>query len=86
MLVTRMYERLDAMESPVGLVCRVDALPEKIALPFLLGAPKDADASQVMVAATIRNEAETMIVEHDTYSDNARIDESLNGARTNGFI
>lgn len=83
MLVTRMYERLDAMESPVGLVCRVDALPEKIALPFLLGAPKDADASQVMVTATIRNEAETMIVEYDTYSDNARIDESLNAARTN---
>lgn len=41
---TPLYDKLDSIDSPVALVARANALPEKFVAPFMIGAPKDADA------------------------------------------
>ena len=46
-----MFERLDSISSPMALVAQAQALPEKFVAPFTLGAPKNADASQIVIAA-----------------------------------
>lgn len=50
---TPMFDKVDSIDSPVAIVAQVDALPEKLAAPFTIGVPKDADASQLCIAASI---------------------------------
>lgn len=50
-----LFARLDSIDAPMALVSQVAALPDKVAAPLTLGAPKDADASQVMVAAGLKS-------------------------------
>ena len=49
--VSPMYERLQTLSSPMAMVAQAQALPEKFVAPFTLGAPKDTDPSQVVIAA-----------------------------------
>ena len=44
---SRLFAKLDSIDSPIAMVAQVQALPEKFVAPFTLGAPKDADASQI---------------------------------------
>ena len=48
---SRLFAQLDSIDSPIAMVAQVQALPEKFVAPFTLGAPKDADASQIVIAA-----------------------------------
>lgn len=48
-----MFGKLDSISSPVALVAQAAVLPDKFAVPFTICAPKDADVSQVMIAAEL---------------------------------
>ncbi len=75
-----LYSRLDSMAAPFALVAQATALPEKFIAPFTLGAPKDADASQIMLAADISTKNHSLIFQGETFSFNKRIDDSLKKA------
>ena len=76
-MASKLYQRLDTIDAPIALVCQAQALPEKLVAPFTLGAPKEADASQVMIAAKISVMNKTLLIDGKTYSENADIDKAL---------
>lgn len=72
------YNRLDSIDAPVALVAQVAALPDKFAAPFTLGAPKDADASQVLLSAGIsKGDGGCLIISGKPFSLNKQIDDSM---------
>ncbi|MBP3756134.1 MAG: DUF4836 family protein [Prevotella sp.] len=77
MVGTPMFERLDSIQSGVALVAQAQALPEKLASLFTLGAPKDADASQVVLAAEMGVADGQLQIKGETFSFNRRINEAL---------
>lgn len=76
-MASKLYQRLDTIDAPIALVCQAQALPEKLVAPFTIGAPKEADASQVMIAAKISVMNKTLLIDGKTYSENADIDKAL---------
>ena len=77
-----LFDRLDSLSGPLTLVAQAAALPEKFAAPLMLGAPKDADASQVMVAAEISRDAKgCVVIRGETFSLNKEIDNALRQSR-----
>ncbi|MBQ9636292.1 MAG: DUF4836 family protein [Prevotella sp.] len=84
---TPMFAKLDSMTAPMTLVAQASALPEKLALPLTLGAPRNADASQVLLAAEMKVEkgalsveGEVLSVEGEVFSFNKSIDRALKEA------
>lgn len=79
---TPMFDRLDSIKAPVAFVAQAAALPEKFVAPFTIGAPKNADMSQVMIAAEFSsNEGGEFVVYGETFSYNAQIDKELKASR-----
>lgn len=76
-VTSKLYSRLDSIDSPIALVAQADALPDKLVAPFTLGAPKEADASQVMVAAGLSFSGDVLKINGTTYSENKTVDEVL---------
>lgn len=72
--------KLDSITSPIAIVAQAAALPEKFVAPFTIGAPKDADASQVMIAAGVEVNKGFLEITGQPFSFNANIDKSLNDA------
>ncbi len=82
-IITRpMFAKLDSMESSVAMVAQVQALPEKMVAPFTIGAPKDADASQVLVAVDFDKEDKVVRMKGETFSFNKSVDEALKKANS----
>lgn len=79
-VATKIYQRLDTISAPIALVAQAQALPEKFVAPFTIGAPKDADASQVMIAARLGMHGKTLVIDGTTYSDNQAVDKALKEA------
>lgn len=52
---SRLFERLETLDSPVALVAQAQALPDKFATFFTLGAPKGTTPTDVYVAATMNS-------------------------------
>lgn len=74
------YEKIDSMESGMAMVAQVQALPEKMMAPFTIGAPKDADASQVLIAAEMAVKGGCLNIEGQTFSFNKQINQALSEA------
>lgn len=74
---SRIYEALDTLDGPVKIVARVDALPQQFVTPFMLGAPKQADASQVYLSAKMTSSKGLLRMEGHTFSFNKDIDQAL---------
>ncbi len=73
-----LYEKLDSIESPVAMVAQASALPEKISAPFTIGAPKDADASQIFIAAAMKTaNGGCLNIEGEPFALNKDIDKAL---------
>lgn len=73
-----MFQKLDSLESPVSMVAQAAALPEKFVAPFTIVAPKDADASQIMIAAEIVKDEDGCInLKGETYSLNDNLNNSI---------
>ena len=64
----------------MSLVCSADALPEQLVTPFTLGAPRDADDSQVMIAAEMRVEKGSLMIDGETFSFIPKINQALKKA------
>ena len=77
---SKMYERLDSIDTPMAMVAKVSALPQKFSPAFMLGAPKDADVSQVLLSAGIENNEGLLLFHCSTFSFNSRIDGALKKA------
>lgn len=78
-----MKERLDSIDAPIALVAEASALPEKFVAPFMLGAPKNADASQVMLAAGLSAGAKgCLVIRGTTFSTDKGIDAALKKSRS----
>ena len=78
-----MFDRLDAISSSMAMVAQAQALPEKFIAPFTLGAPKDADASQVVIAADMNIKNGMLRIHGETFSFNKDIDAALKSAAAN---
>lgn len=75
---TPLYDKLESINSPVAIVAQVDALPEKLAAPFTIGAPKGTDASQLCIAASITASSKgCMNICGEPFSFNGEIDKAL---------
>ena len=73
-----LFAKLDSIDSPVALVARASALPEKMALPFMLCAPKDADVSQIIIAAEIDASDNThLTIAGESFAFDKDIDDEL---------
>ena len=72
------FQKLDSLSSSISLVMQAAALPEKFVAPFIIGAPKNADASQIMIAAEfVKGENGCINIKGETYSFNTNINNSL---------
>lgn len=79
-LGTRIYEKLQSMKGRMNVVAQAQALPEQVVMPFMLGAPQDADASQVYVAAEMSLRDGMLLMDGETFSFNKSVDASLQEA------
>lgn len=77
---SKLFARLDSIAAPMSMVAQAQALPEKLVAPFTLGAPKDADASQVVVAAKMSVDKGILHMEGETFSFNKSIGQALHKA------
>lgn len=75
-----MFERLEDISSPMAMVAQAQALPEKFIAPFTLGAPKDTDPSQVVIAADMQVKEGILQIHGETFSFNKSIDEAIQKA------
>lgn len=79
---TPLFAKLDSLSSPMAMVAQAHALPDQFVTPFMLGVPKDADASQVMIAAEMSVKSGVMFVDGSTFSFNRKIDKAIREAHT----
>ena len=72
-----MFACIDTISSPVAMVAQTQAFPEKFVAPFILGAPKEADPSQIVIAAKIAVNGQCLDIDGHTFSFNKAIDAKL---------
>lgn len=72
-----LFQKLLSIDAPMALVAQVKALPEQLATPFMLGAPREADASQVVLAAALERKDNYLLMTGETYSPNKSVDAHL---------
>lgn len=73
-----LFSKLDSIDSPVSIVTQIDALPEKLSLPFTLGQPKNSDASQIILAAGLKSSSDgNLLINGHTFSFNDETDKAL---------
>lgn len=77
---SRLFGKLDSISSPVAMAAYAQALPEKFVAPFTIGAPKDADASQIVISAGMTMEDGVLHVTGSTSSFRPAIDKALQEA------
>lgn len=75
-----LFDKLNTIDSPIAFVAQVSALPDKFVAPFTIGAPKDADASQIMLVAAVKKDKDILEVTGEPFSFNKNIDNSLKEA------
>lgn len=76
-----LYDKLDSISARIAMVAQAQALPEKFVAPFMLGAPKDADASQVLLAAKMDVRKGHLNISGETFSFNKKINTAIQEAR-----
>lgn len=74
---TPMFDKLDSLSSPIAVVAQAAALPSKFVAPFTLGAPKEADPSQIIIAAEMNADNGSLVIKGETFSLNKSIDNAL---------
>ncbi len=75
-----LFDRLDTIQAPMAMVARAQALPENFVAPFMLGAPKGSDASQVVIEARMKIVQGRLEMEGNNFSFNPKVDEALKAA------
>lgn len=78
---SKIFQVLDSLGGERKMVARVDALPQQFITPFMLGAPKGADVSQVYVAATMEAHNGVLDMQGHTFSFNKDIDAAIQSGK-----
>lgn len=79
---TRMFLRLDSLNGAMVMVAQAQALPAQFASLLTLGAPRDADASQVVLAASLSVTDGCLDIDGEIFSFNKRVDEAIRKSST----
>lgn len=74
---TPMFDRLDSITSPIAVIAQTQALPEQFVAPFTLGAPKEADLSQILFTGEVNVEKDILCIKRQTFSFDKKIDAAL---------
>lgn len=75
------YDKIDSIDAPMALVCQVNALPQQFAVPFTIGAPKNADHADVMLAAAMEIQNGRLLMNGSTFSFKKPVNKALVDAR-----
>lgn len=75
-----LFQTLDTISSAMAMVAQASALPQQLVMPVMLGAPKDADPSQIVLSAAITLSDHVMIIDGKTFSYNKHINAALESA------
>lgn len=78
---SRMFQRLDSIGGSVSMVAQTVALPERYVAPFTLGAPPDADPSEIFIAAQLTADDRILHIKGNTFSFNKRLEKALRTAK-----
>uniref|UniRef100_A0AB33J0W3 DUF4836 family protein n=1 Tax=Prevotella sp. GTC17259 TaxID=3236795 RepID=A0AB33J0W3_9BACT len=79
-LCSRIYEKLDSLDAPMGMVAQADVLPEQLVAPLTIGIPKGTDASRVYICANIEKRGDCLFFDGMPFSFNRKVNESLQNA------
>lgn len=74
---TPLFDKLDSIDAPMAMVCEAKALPQQLVAPFTVGAPKDAEASDIIIAASLTTSNGRLLVNGETFSFKKRINDAL---------
>lgn len=77
---TKMFETLDSLEAPIGLIAKISAIPEKIAVPFTVGLSQNTNLSQVYVLAEMQLADSVLHIMGHSLSFNKHTNEKLRKA------
>lgn len=79
---TPMFDKLDSISAstPMAMVAQAQALPEMFVAPFVLGAPRGSDASQVVIAAGMTIEKGMLHIKGETFSFDKDVNAALRQA------
>lgn len=73
--VMPMFQKLDSLNSTISVVAKAIAFPEKIVAPFVICAPKGADASDIIISAQIDKINNGCIgIKGESFSFNKKLD------------
>jgi len=72
--------RLDSIDSPCRMVATVASMPEQMRALLMLGAPKNADESQIAFAAALNLSDSTLVFDSKPFALNEQIDKELQAA------
>lgn len=79
-VASRLYEQLDSIDGAMKMVARVDALPEKLMMPFTLGAPANTEPSKIFVSARMNVEGQCLVIDGKTFSFNQQVQQAMKEA------
>ncbi len=78
---SRLFERLETLDCPVTLVAQAQALPDKFAAFFTLGAPKGTAPTDVYIGATMNSNGKGLLeITGESFSFDPTTDKALKDA------
>lgn len=72
-----MYATSDSIDAPMSIVVQAQALPEQFVAPFTMGAPKDADPADVILAASMEVKNGRLLMHGKTLSYKKSINSAI---------
>ena len=75
-----MYATSDSIDAPMSIVSQTRALPEQFVAPFTMGAPKDADPAEVILAAAMEVKKGRLLMHGKTLSYKKSINSAIDKA------
>lgn len=75
-----MYATSDSIDAPMSIVAQTKALPEQFVAPFTMGAPKDADPADVILAAAMEIKNGRLLMHGNTLSYKKSINAAIEKA------
>lgn len=75
-----MYATSDSIDAPMSIVSQTRALPEQFVAPFTMGAPKDADPADVILAAAMEVKNGRLLIHGKTLSYKKSINSAIDKA------
>lgn len=65
---SRLFAKLDSIDSPIAMAARVSALPDKIMPLLMIGTPKGTEPSDVILAAGLKRAGDCLVIDATTSS------------------